>query len=118
MADVYIHSLTDLWNDAGTDYHAIKMNVTNSASSAASRLLTLQVGGSDRFYVDKNGAVVAASTIKPSANDGAALWRLGHCLLGSLPRFGRRHQLECRRRHRNAFGQCFGLCRRFERVQF
>lgn len=83
MADAYIYALTDLWNDAGTTYHAIKMNVTNSASAADSRLLTLQVGGSDKFYVDKNGNVVAAGTLTstgaflPSANDAGALGASG-----------------------------------------
>ncbi|GAA4108882.1 hypothetical protein ACFFTN_01475 [Aminobacter aganoensis] len=83
MADAYIHSLTDLWNDAGTTYHAIKMNATDSASAAGSRLLTLQIGGSDRFYVDKNGNVVAAGTMTStgaflqSANDGGALGASG-----------------------------------------
>lgn len=77
MADAYIQSLTDLWNDAGTTYHAIKMNVTNSASAVGSRLLALQVGGSDKFSVDKNGNVVAAGAVLPSANDGAALGASG-----------------------------------------
>lgn len=83
MADVYIHSLTDLWNDGGTTYHAIKMDVTNAASAAGSRLITLQVGGTDKFYVDKNGNVVAVGSLTstgallPSANDGAALGASG-----------------------------------------
>jgi hypothetical protein len=58
-----IHELTDTWNSGGTTFAAIKMNVTDSASNAASKLLELEVGGSDRFTVDKDGDVVAAGTL-------------------------------------------------------
>lgn len=83
MATVSIRALTDLWNDGGTTYNAIKMNVTNSASAAGSKLLNLQVGGTEKFTVDKNGNVVAAGSITgtgaslPSANDGGALGASG-----------------------------------------
>lgn len=84
MANMYINAMTALWNSAGTTYSAIKMNVTNAASGAASKLLELQVGSADKFTVDKTGAVVAAGTITsagmvtsspslPVSNDGAAL---------------------------------------------
>jgi hypothetical protein len=39
----FIYDLTDTWNAGGTSFNAIKMNVTDTASAAASRLLTLQV---------------------------------------------------------------------------
>lgn len=61
MAGVY--ELTDTWNNGATTFAAIKMNVTDSASNAASKLLELEVGGSDRFTVDKDGDVVAAGTL-------------------------------------------------------
>src|SRR5262245_44459459 len=77
MANTPIGTLTATWNNAGTTYHAIKMNVTNSASAAGSRLLTLQIGGTDKFYVDKNGTVVSAGAHLPSADDGAALGASG-----------------------------------------
>ena len=51
----YIYDLTDTWTASGTTYHAIKMNVTNTASEAASKLITLQIGGTDKFTVDKDG---------------------------------------------------------------
>lgn len=50
----FIYDLTDTWNTLGTR-HAIKMNVTDSASAAGSKLVTLQVGGSERFSVRKDG---------------------------------------------------------------
>ena len=57
-------SLIDLsgtWNTTGTPT-AIKLNVTDTASNAASKLLDLQVGGSSKFRVDKNGSVLVSRT--------------------------------------------------------
>ena len=51
----YIYDLTDTWDDAGTTFSAIKMNVTNTASAAASKLVQCQIGGTDKFTVDKDG---------------------------------------------------------------
>jgi hypothetical protein len=51
----FIYDLTDTWNAGGTAFNGIKMNVTDTASAAASRLLTLQVGGVERFGVRKDG---------------------------------------------------------------
>jgi hypothetical protein len=51
----FIYDLTDTWNAGGTTFNAIKMNVTDTASAAASRLVSLQVGGVERFGVRKNG---------------------------------------------------------------
>jgi hypothetical protein len=57
----FIYDLVDTWNAGGTSFNAIKMNVTDTASATASRLVTLQVGGSERFGVRKDGAAFAAS---------------------------------------------------------
>jgi hypothetical protein len=54
----FIYDLVDTWNAGGTSFNAIKMNVTDTASAAASRLMTLQVGGAERFSVDKAGNVL------------------------------------------------------------
>lgn len=61
MAGIY--ELTDTWNSGGTTFAAIKMNVTDSASAAASKLLELEVGGTDKFTVDKDGDAVVAGTL-------------------------------------------------------
>lgn len=66
MAGVY--ELTDTWNNGGTTFAAIKMNVTDSASNAASKLIELEVGGTDKFTVDKDGDVVAAGTLAVTGN--------------------------------------------------
>lgn len=49
--------LTQTWNTSGTPT-AIKLNVTNTASNAASLLLDLQVGGVTQFSVARNGSSV------------------------------------------------------------
>ena len=54
---VSLRNLTDTWNAGGTTFTAIKMDVTNTASAADSKLLDLQLGGSSKFSVDKNGDV-------------------------------------------------------------
>ncbi|HSG61957.1 MAG TPA: hypothetical protein VLA24_11070, partial [Pseudomonadales bacterium] len=51
----YIYDLTDTWSAAGTVFNGIKLNVTNTASAAASKLVTLQVGGTEHFSVTKAG---------------------------------------------------------------
>lgn len=47
--------MADTWNDGGTTFTAIKMNVTNTASAAGSRLIDLQIAASSLFFVDKDG---------------------------------------------------------------
>jgi len=59
-----IYDLSDTWNDAGTTFTSIKMNVTDTASAAGSLLLDLQVGGASKFKVSKGGVVLVG--------DGAA----------------------------------------------
>lgn len=53
----YIYNLTDTWNAGGTTFAGIKMAVTNTASSASSKLLDLSVSGATTasFAVDKSG---------------------------------------------------------------
>lgn len=53
---------TQTWNDAGVTFTAIKENITDTASAAASMLADLQVGGSSKFKVTKAGAVTIGST--------------------------------------------------------
>ena len=46
-------TLTQTWNNAATTFKAIDLNVTDTASNAASLLMDLQVGGVRRFFVKK-----------------------------------------------------------------
>lgn len=50
--------LAGTWNNAGSTPTAIKLNVTDTASNAASLLMDLQVGGVSKANADKNGNAV------------------------------------------------------------
>jgi hypothetical protein len=63
MADQNINNMTVTWNSGGTTFTAVKMNVTDTASAAASLLLQFQVAGSDKFSVRKDGKVTAAGDL-------------------------------------------------------
>jgi hypothetical protein len=49
--------ITSTWNNSGSDFYGIYVDVTNTASSTDSRLINLLVGGSSKFAVDVNGNV-------------------------------------------------------------
>lgn len=53
----YIYNLTDTWDAAGTTFSGIKMAVTNTASSASSKLLDLTISGATTgsFSIDRSG---------------------------------------------------------------
>ena len=51
----YIYNMVDTWNAGATTFTAVKMNVTDTASNAASLLMDLQIGGVSHFNVKKNG---------------------------------------------------------------
>jgi hypothetical protein len=50
-------SLTPTWNNGATTFRALDINVTNTASASASKLLDARVGGSSLFSVDASGKV-------------------------------------------------------------
>lgn len=60
MANIY--DMADTWNAGATTFAAIKMNVTDTASAAASLLMDLQVGGTSKFRVFKNGKIKLNNT--------------------------------------------------------
>lgn len=53
---------TSTWNAGGVTFTGLKFNVTDTASATASLLMDLQVGGSSRLSVRKDGAVITAGT--------------------------------------------------------
>lgn len=69
MTTSNIYNMADTWSD-GSTYTAIKMNVTDTSSNAASLLVDLQVGGSSKFSVSKAGAGVLASLALGGASIG------------------------------------------------
>jgi hypothetical protein len=50
-----IGQFSTAWNNAGVTFTGLLLNVTDTASASASKLLDLQVGGTSKFYVDKEG---------------------------------------------------------------
>lgn len=59
----YIYDLTDTWNAGGTTFNGIKLNVTDTASAAASKLITLQTTGSEHFSVTKAGVAYLSGSL-------------------------------------------------------
>lgn len=49
------------WNSSGVTFKGITLSIIDTASAAASLLLDLQVGGSSKFKVQKDGAVTSAA---------------------------------------------------------
>lgn len=62
MANIY--DMSDTWNDGATTFNAIKMDVTDTASDSASLLMDLQVGGSSKFSVRKDGYITTSAPIQ------------------------------------------------------
>lgn len=65
-------SITPTWNTTGVVDAALLVNVTNTASGTASKLLDLQVGGTSEFSVDKTGAVSTPGTLSSGVGSGVA----------------------------------------------
>lgn len=63
------------WNDAADTFTAIKANITDTASAAASLLIDLQVGGASKFKVEKDGDTTLAGNLTVTGGDitGVAL---------------------------------------------
>jgi hypothetical protein len=53
--------LSQTWNNSGVTFTGVKVNVTNTASAAASSLMDLQVGGNSVFQVSRTGGAIFSS---------------------------------------------------------
>jgi len=51
------------WNDAATVFTGLKLNVTDTASAAGSKLLDLQVGGTSQFRLNNEGAITSPNDL-------------------------------------------------------
>lgn len=61
-------TVTQTWNAGAVTFNALLLNVTNTASAAASTLLDLQVAGSSKFRVSKAGRVTIPEYLVESLN--------------------------------------------------
>jgi hypothetical protein len=68
MANVAISNMTTTWNNVSTTFTGIKINVTDTASAAASKLLDLQVGGASKFSASKGGEVRLSAGTKTNVS--------------------------------------------------
>jgi hypothetical protein len=70
-------TLTQTWTDAAVTYTGLQVNVTDTASNAASLLMDLRVGGVSRFRVSKFGEVTAGNFIRSSTGGDFGLLSIG-----------------------------------------
>lgn len=61
-ASTPVINATQTWNNGATAFTGIRLNVTDTASSAASLLADLQVGGSSKLSIDKAGNLTIAGS--------------------------------------------------------
>ena len=79
MATRPISNVINVWNQ-NTTYTGIGLNITDTLSGTNSKLLNLQINSGSKFYVDKNGNVVATGNI--SGNKFTASYaRITACLI-------------------------------------
>jgi hypothetical protein len=60
---------TQTWNASGETFTGLRVNVTDTASAAASNLLDLQVGGTSRFRFSKTGVVFGGDSGSVTMNN-------------------------------------------------
>ncbi len=59
------------WNSGGVTFTGLKLNITNSASAAASKLMSLQVAGTELFGVKATGETSIGSKLQFSGTSGS-----------------------------------------------
>ena len=60
------------WSNVGTTFTALKVNITNINSAAASLLLDLQVGGTSQITVSRAGLLTTVGNVKSGADFDSA----------------------------------------------
>jgi hypothetical protein len=86
--------LTATWNDAGDMFRALDVNVTDTASTATSKLIDLRIAGSSRFNVDKTGLMALvggidlSGTVQATIGPGLKITSTPSAFTGAGPEFG------------------------------
>jgi hypothetical protein len=86
MTTQNLYALTDLWNSGGTTFTGIGLSVTDTASASGSLLMDLQVGGSTKFNVSKDGRTFSNSWI--DANVGVVFGSSVDVVISSASSYG------------------------------
>jgi len=73
-SDTKMMNLAATWNAGGVAFTGVKMNITDTASAASSKLLDLQVGGASKFQVRKDAIVTVGD---PTSTGGLEVYGLG-----------------------------------------
>jgi hypothetical protein len=60
--DVNALFIEDGWNNVAIAFKAIRLNITDTASDPASKLMDLQLGGASKFSVGKDGSISGAAS--------------------------------------------------------
>jgi hypothetical protein len=63
-----ILDLAQTWNASGVTFTGLKANITDTASAAASLLIDLQVGGTSKCKVSKDGTLTVTNTVSAAGN--------------------------------------------------
>lgn len=76
MSDIF--NFADTWNNAGTVFSSITLDVTDTASNAASKLIDLKVGTITKFNVNKSGdgAFVGSLACALISSAGTPVWAI------------------------------------------
>ena len=83
--------ITGTWNNAGIAFSLIFADITNTASSAASRLIDLRVEANSRFVVNVNGDITSYGNLNASGTrdiGAEGVWRDLYLSETSRIRFG------------------------------
>jgi hypothetical protein len=93
MTTMNLYDMTDTWNAGATTFTAVKMDVTDTASASGSLLLDLQVGGSSKFNVTKDGELNVLGNLIRFGSGGEGYLRVmsttvTRCIPGSYWNFG------------------------------
>lgn len=67
-------SFTQTWNSSGVTFTGFKVNITSSASATGSLLADIQLGGTSKFSITKQGAVKAVLTNTSGMNEVDGAW--------------------------------------------
>lgn len=64
-------NITRTWNNAAVTFTSVLVNITDTASNAASLLMDLQVGADSKFKIDKGGSFKTVVNDKWTSHNGA-----------------------------------------------
>jgi len=77
--------LTQTWNAGGVTFTGLKLNVTDTASAAASLLFDIQTGAVSQFKVSKAGAGTFKGAVWVNATTNGGIWGSGSAILVQSP---------------------------------